>query len=393
MHGLAILLVLTFIESFSTILVERGVYFYSQAQLGFTDVQNSWLALGNGVFYVAGALSAHRLTRGVAEKPLLIWLLVGHIVCHLALTATTNMPAFLASNFILFYLAGAKWPLVESYVSAGRDARATADAVGKFSVAWAASVPPAMWIAGPLIGWKAWHAWTGLPDGGSVFLLAALINVASLLLVLPLERRPKHLPHDHEARPSGEQVRRLRVLTRSSRWSMLASYILLFLMVPLWPSIFGRMGFKVEVATTLASFVEIVRVFAFLALQRTIRWHGRADVLVYTAIGLPLGFCLMLFGGNLPAIIAGQIVFGVAAGLAYYASLYYAMVVANASVESGGAHESLVGGGFAIGPAFGLLGVGLAGFAGGATAGMVVSVTPLLLVCVGAALWPMRRLR
>ncbi|MCC7192659.1 MAG: hypothetical protein IT444_07750 [Phycisphaeraceae bacterium] len=392
MNSLAILIILTFFESLVTVLVERGVYFYSQAQLGFNDVQNLWLALGNGVFYVLGAMSVHRLTHKYAEKTLLTGILVGHIICHLSLTATIYMPVFLASNFLLFYVTGAKWPLIESYVSAGRDARQTADAVGKFNVSWALSVPMAMWIAGPLIGWKTWHTWTGLPSGGSVFLLAVLVNCVSIAMLMPLESRPQHLPHDHQARPGQDEIRRLRLLTLSSRWSMLASYILLFLIVPLWPSIFESLGFKVAVATTLASFVDIVRAISFFGLQRTPRWHGRTDVLVYAAVGLPVGFCLMLFGKNLPAIIVGQVIFGLAAGMAYYAALYYAMVVANASVESGSAHESLVGSGFAIGPAFGLIGAWLGHFTGGTTSGMAVSVVPLLLLCLVGALWPIRKI-
>ena len=42
------LLLLTLLESFATVLIERGVYFYTYNRLGFTDVENLWMALGFG---------------------------------------------------------------------------------------------------------------------------------------------------------------------------------------------------------------------------------------------------------------------------------------------------------------------------------------------------------
>ena len=43
MSRLSLLMVITFIESFSTILVERGVYFFADKQLSFTPQLNLWL--------------------------------------------------------------------------------------------------------------------------------------------------------------------------------------------------------------------------------------------------------------------------------------------------------------------------------------------------------------
>lgn len=385
------LLLISFLESFTTVLVERGVYFYSKNHLGFDARDNLWLALGIGVCYVCGALISHRMAQRLGERKYLLLLLAGHFLCHSALAIFPTIAVFLPANFVLAILTGSKWPLFESYVSAGRNARQTANAIGKFNMSWAISVPLAMASAGQLIVW-----WTP-----SLFAVGAIVNLVSIGLVWPLEKRPVHLADDHPDRLPESQLARFRVLVVSGRWSMMASYTLLFVLVPLMPTIFmDKLGLSVQAASALGALVELIRAAMFTLLFFYQGWHGKAGMLVWAAIGLPVGFFLVLFSPYVPlwftsqqiaAAILGEILFGAAAGAAYYAALYYAMV-ASASVESGSEHESLVGSGFALGPAAGLVGNGLAGVTGGAVAGMLTGVGPVVAVCFAAALWPMRKL-
>ncbi len=181
------LLFITFIESFATILVERGVYFYSHARLHFDDTNNLWLALGIGAFYVIGALNSHRLARRWSEKQFLTILLICHVAAHVSLAVFANVLPFVLINLALAAITGAKWPLIESYVHAGRTASQTARAVGQFSLAWALSVPPAMAAVGPLIKLGSWP----------LFAAAAAVNVVSLWFIRPLEAAPIHLAADH----------------------------------------------------------------------------------------------------------------------------------------------------------------------------------------------------
>ena len=59
---------LTFIESVGTVLLERGLYFYTENVLAFSDAKNLWLALAFGVTYVVGAISSHRVCLRVSER-------------------------------------------------------------------------------------------------------------------------------------------------------------------------------------------------------------------------------------------------------------------------------------------------------------------------------------
>lgn len=391
---LRLALVMSFIESFATVLVERGVYFYAKEKpLEFTDTQNLWLALGIGVFYIGGAITSHRIALKLGERNTLVALMLGHLASHIALATWSTPTPFLVINFLLAYMTGAKWPIIESYVSAGRSADDTFKSVGQFSIAWALAVPLSIATSGQLIAWNP----------SSLFVAAGIINVVTLLIIARLPKAPAHVSHDHPHRPPEERLARYRLLQASGRWSMLSSYVLLFIVAPLFPGIFDRLGFSVRSATVLASLIEVVRAGTFVLMYvRPGWWRGRSGVLAVAAVGLAIGFITMIVAPifassnratGVTLVVAGELIFGVTAGVVYYAALYYAMVVANASIESGGAHESLVGAGFAVGPALGLVGQYAGGFVGGATAGTLAASAPMAVIFVVAALVPVMRLR
>jgi hypothetical protein len=115
-----------------------------------------------------------------------------------------------------------------------------------------------------------------------------------------------------------------------------------------------------------------------------------------TLAALPAGFWLILLGNSLPVVILGEILFGVAAGFAYTAALYYALVAENASVDAGGAHESLIGIGIGLGPLLGLAGQMLVPFGGASSLGpfaaLALTTGPLIAICVSGALFSLLRL-
>lgn len=378
------LLLLAFIESFSTTLLERGVYFYTHELLAFTEAQNLGLAFAFGVVYVIGALVSHPATGRFGEKRTLLVAIAGILALHVVLAARPDAVWLLAMAFpAVGFLHGVKWPIIESYITAGQPPRLVVRAIGRFNVAWAVAVAPAIAIVGPMNE----SAWPPM-----IFAAAAALNVLSLLLVAPLHPRPVHLEEDHPERPPATQLARYRVLLVSVRWSMLASYSLLFLLSPLLPSVLGELGFTGTAATVSASALDAVRLAAFVLLGYVTAWRGRAAPLVVPIIGLPLGFLLAVFGPSLALVLLGEVIFGLAAGVSYYAALYYAIVVKNASVDAGGVHESLIGLGFAIGPLVGLSGHLLADATGGYVVGMLFGVAPLLVGCFIGALRPLPKL-
>ena len=348
------LLAIAFCESFATMLIERGIYFFAHERLAFDDIENLALALGFGAAYVVGALSSHAVARRLTEKRALLLALVGQAAAFVVLCLRQGPYAVAVLNAVIGYLAGTKWPLVESYVSAGRTPHDQVRTVGRFNVAWAGAIPPCMAVAGLLIAWR--------PEG--LFLAGLGLTVVSLVLALALGRRPVHLRADHPDRPSAAQMQRLRGL-----------------LAALLPGVFADLHVPVTVATALAGLLDVFRLAAFAGLQAWHGWHSRAWPLALVVVGLPAGFFLAVSAAGLPVVLAGELVFGLSAGMTYVGSLYYGMVVKNAAVEAGGAHEGLIGGGFALGPCIGLVGRKLAPLLGGPLLGLAASLGPLLALC------------
>jgi len=363
---------LSFIESFGTILIERAIYFFSHERLGYSEAQNLGLALLFGVTYTLGAAVSHGVARRLAERRTLVVALLALLGLH-ALMALAPAGSVLALAFAsVGFFEGAKWPVIESYVGAGLSPEQQLGAVGRFNVSWALAVPVAIAASGPLIasGWPA-----------SLFALAALANVGALLLLPGLPAAVPHLEASHPSRQDESKLERYRSLLVSSRWTMLSGYALMFLIAPLLPVVFQRLGRPVAEATFWASCMDAVRVATFAALALLPGWHGRTGPLWLAALGLPLGFLAVIAGPSLGVVLAGEVAFGVLAGVTYYAALYYAIVVKNAAVDAGGAHEGLIGMGLAIGPGVGLLGDILARDGNNPLVGISLAAAPLVLAC------------
>jgi MFS family permease len=377
MRKLNVLLLATFLESFATICVERGVYFFTVQRLGFSDVQNLWLALAFGVAYAGGASLSHKISQRIGERKLLLASIVAQAIVHAAMAAGAGIPAVVvAGSTLLGALNGLKWPIIESYVCAGTTPAETAGVIGRFNVAWSVAIPLALAASGPIIGW-----WSP-----GLFLLPVLLNLSALVLMAPLPANPEHIDFDHPDRPDESQLVRHNALLTASRWLMLGSYVAMWVLAALTPGIFRDLGQSVEYATSLAGLMDMVRMLMFLALFLYTGWHGRLWPLGASMAALPAGFFLVIFGGNLPLVLAGEVIFGASAGVVYYSALYNAMVAKNASVDAGGGHEGLIGLGFAIGPACGLLGSGLSGAMHNDILGMLAGLGPIMAMCSLAAM-------
>lgn len=379
-----LLLATTFLESVGTVLLQRGLYFYTSTVHGFSGTQNLWLAFAQGSTYVLGALASHPLAERWGEKRAMLGCVGALFVLHSALT-WLPAPWLIAVAFPLIgMMQGIKWPLVESYASAGRNTEALLKLIGRYNVSWALAIPFALALSGALIDSAAHRLFFAVP---------ALLNLAAAAVAATWPARPGHLADDHPERPSAETITRHARLLTSARWTMMASYLLLFLLAPLMPSIFARLSLEVRLATSAAAVLDVVRLLTFALLGGLSGWHGRALPLALASAALPLAFFMVLFGSSLPVVLLGEAVFGIASGVAYHSALFYALLSKNASVDAGGAHESLIGLGFALGPLVGLFGYALTQPLGAYVPAMLVATLPLLAVCLVGATRPIWKAR
>jgi hypothetical protein len=374
------LLVVTFIESIATICVERGALFLTKDLLHFSDTSNLWLALLVGAPYAIGALSCHTVARRLGEKRLLLLCLTTQITVCAAMGCFLHPVMIFIGSGVLAAACGLKWAVIESYVSAGLDWRQTARVIGLFNISWAIAVPVALIPSGLIISF--WHP--------ALFFLPVLISLVSLALLRGLSDSPLHRQLPEPDDQTIAAARRIGGLLTFSRWQMLGSYSLMWILAALTPGIFQDLGYDVRLQTVLAGVLDVVRLLGFLLLYRTMNWHGRFGPLLAAMVLMPLGFAMVLFAPHILALpggsagigtaaaLVGEVVFGLSAAVIYYAALYYAMVYTNAAVRGGGWHEGVIGLGFTLGPAAGLLGAAIAPAVGGAGVGMILVLIPLV---------------
>src|SRR3954470_15649594 len=178
---IAALFVLTFLESIAATLIQRGIYFFTHENLGFSQNQNLWIAFGFGAAYVGGALVSHGLSRRFGEKRVLLGSVLALLALH-SLLALVPAPAVrVGSVFGTAAVQGLKWPVVESYVSAGRAPKQLLPLLSRYNVTWATAGFVAIGITGIIVG-------THVPS--LFFWFPALLNLAAALLVLRLPARP-----------------------------------------------------------------------------------------------------------------------------------------------------------------------------------------------------------
>lgn len=380
------LLITVFVTSFAGTLLQRGAYFYTHQVLGFAQAQNLWLALLIGVTYVGGATVSHPLSARFGERRTLLSVLLALISVHLLIACVPLAPLLVVALASIGFLQGSMWPIFESYMSAGESPRSLGRILSRYNMTWALSVPLSLALAGLIIA-------SGSPR--LLFLAASALFAAVALSCRAFPGKPVHLEADHAERPNAAVLNSYRPLLAASRLAMLLSYALMYVLAPLMPEIMTGIGLDTASAARAASVLDVARFACFVGLFAFSGWHSRKLPIFIAIAALPVGFALVLLGPSLAPVIVGEILFGAAAGLLYTAALYYAQVVQNASVDAGGAHEALIGLGYALGPGAGLIGTALAHGAGPGSAGymqgMSVATLPLVAICSCAALWQLLR--
>ena len=99
---------------------------------------------------------------------------------------------------------------------------------------------------------------------------------------------------------------------------------------------------------------------------------------------LIVSFAAILVAPNLAVVLIAQIFFGVAIGLIYYSSLFYALDASDTKSEHGGIHEAAIGAGNCLCPAIGAAALWLAPDSASIGAW---AVSGLLTAGLGGLLW------
>lgn len=338
-------LVLTGLASTGTSVIWNGLPFIAKRDYGFSETENLALYLLIGFVYVSGAL-----TSGVCTGKLKPFVSLRTIIALLLVTVTVvcSTPLFFSGGWVIWLAGGIAgfcsawlWPIVESYLVAGRHGSEMRRAIGWWNLVWMVSVAGVMLAMAPLMDKHASMVIVGL----------GVMNLVAIG-VLPwyTKNPPEHLETSSvEHVPDG-----YRGLLSGARVLLPLSYVINGVLAPLLPFVLAGIAIDIFWQTPLASIWMVARVLVTAFMWQWGVWHGKWSVLWIAICTMALGFTGILSAVNLPILVIGLILFGGGMGITYYAALYYAMAVGRAKVDAAGTHEALIGGGYMVGPIIGL---------------------------------------
>jgi hypothetical protein len=339
--SLATVLTVTFLGSIGSGTFWAGMFFVTAQVYGFSAVANLLLAAAMGVVYALAARGAGRLAHGRAPRQVLSAAL-------LAWTAISLLPLLLPGSVVALWVAAlagsaasaTTFPVVESYLTAGRHGAEMRSAIGQFNLTWTPATALPLVIL-PLLA--------GHPTGS--FAVASAATAAAWLAMWRLPARPAPHGGADAARAVGPTY---RALLAAASWLLPISYVVSATLAPILPQRLATVGLGTH-ASLVAALWMATRFLALLVMWRSSFWHGRWATLLAGAVALSAGLLLILLAPTLPPLMAGLLLYGAGMGTIYYASLYYTMAVGQAAVDAGGNFEALIGVGYFVGPLLGLL--------------------------------------
>lgn len=359
---LAPLLVVTALASIGTGILWTGLAFIAEAEFQFSKPRALLLYLVLGLVYFVSAFSASRTLAGPLRRVspravLAISLLAQAGFCALPIVSRHEASIWITA-IVVNVSSALLWPIIESYLSAGRSVSAMRHALGLWNITWTASVALSMVLLAPLLAHRPSDA----------ILLLGVCNVLALACLAWFPRSPSGHCESHRAPLEPEFGRDYPRLLTAFRMLLLLSYVVAEALAPLMPFILAGvlradaslslLGVSLSAKALVTSVWMGSRVLAVAFLWRFPFWHGSWRTLHVGAACLALGFAGIVASPSLGVTLISLVVLGVGLGIIYSAAIYYAMSVGHARVDAAGKHEAMIGMGYALGPAAGLLGVG-----------------------------------
>lgn len=272
------------------------------------------------------------------------------------------------------------WPMIEGVISEGTDGARLNRRIGLFNVSWSAADAVATAAGGALMVLRPWLPFVcgAVAMGGT----AAVVLAARRRAVDALEPLPKRFT---KSELSAEHTKAINGKFRKAAW--VANFISAG-SVTIVRSLFAapaRDIFRMSGPMTALAFavLSIMRTVAFAGLREWPGWHYRPAVFVTLNSLLAVGLVALVAAAYLPGGAAVVVVFismaamGIAVGMTYYSSIFYAVDTEAVAASTARLHEAVLGAG-------GALAVLAAGAAGKVTgnASSMAALSPFVMSAV-----------
>jgi len=368
------------INSFALVFYCTYLYFFFHDVFGFNDRQNLLFAALAGLIYMFSSWQAGRFAQRfgyiTSLKVGFGGLALGFAAGLFAHTAVLQVAI---ASFIYVCMCFI-WPSLEALVSEGDTPAHVPHAVGIYNVTWAVTNAFAFFIGGSLIKKLGYQG---------IFALPLVLTIILFALAFWLEKiHPPELQKAHGKQGAPATPQPVPARSRSfQRMALLANpcaYIAINTLIAVLPGIASKFQLSTMLAGFTLSLWSFARFGAFVVLWRWTGWHYRFRWLVTAFALLILSFATILIAPNLVVVLLAQGFFGIAIGLIYYSSLFYAMDASDTKGEHGGIHEAAIGLGNCLGPAVGASAIWLAPANGSVGAW---AVSGLLTLGFGGLFW------
>lgn len=332
------------------------LFFFLRDRFGFGNRGNLMAAALHGGIYIVAAWNGGRFAERRGYLTSLVVGFAGLTVC-LAISSRLDSAGALLAMIVPYTIALLfVWPAVEALVTEHEPPHRIPHMIGVYNLTWSTATALAYFSGGRLyeaIGRTA------------VFVVPGVMFFTSLLVVFWLRPRvaavAATLPPDVVEPAHHPDARALRQRVPPATFLQLAwianpfAYMAMYTVLAVMPDLAVRLGLSPGRVGLFCSVWFFARVVAFAVLWAWPGWHYRFRWMVGAFLVIIAGFASILLAPALWVMVVAQVFFGLAAGLIYYSSLFYAMDVGEAKGEHGGLHEAAIGIGICAGPLVGAL--------------------------------------
>jgi MFS family permease len=379
-----------FLNSFACTLLCTGCYDFADKQLHVTASVELWLSAFWGLSYVPIALLAGRLSERWGPRRSVVSMSFGCVLTSLAGLAVIAFPSVWLLLLVMLpynFTSTTIWPAVESALTRTRGKMRLSARMALYNISWGSAGFVALFVRGALEHWS----WS------TIFVVPAVASLLGWLLLAVLGVPASMIGREHVAdsadagADSPELQRRARTLLHMAWIGNALAYVAINVLIPLLAKL-AELAHNGDLigGGMITSIWSFTRFAGFGLVWIWAGWHYKARWLLTAQGVLAVTFCMMLTIHQAGALMALQVVFGLATALIYSSALYYAMHVSSGHGGHAGMHEALIGMGIAVGPTIGAVaGTGEMGVA--AMQRIAVGVTGLLLAGTLVMAWMARR--
>jgi MFS family permease len=353
-----------------------GIYFYAPHAYGWGVRQNLLLATTLGVVYTLAALCGAKIAGLLGRQRGMLALFTCHVLFLSFAVLINNEAAQIAALIGTTICGAAGWPIVESMVSDGADAKSLSRRIAAYNFTWSSTGALTVALCGLII--EHWPrgmfvlplivhimAWLLIARGGLEPAHAATPNAVPAFVpsapggpgAAPIMAAVQH-PEPHALGPIDPGLKQMRTLALwLSRLALPATYAVIYSLGAIMPTLPTVRHLAPWQQTLIGSIWMAARFVSFIVLGFTTWWHSRPRMLLAASGGLLIAFLGVVLAPPelLVEMMLAQVALGFTMGMIYAGSLYFGMVLSEGSAEHGGYHEALIGAGSVLGPGSGWL--------------------------------------